>query len=136
MGKNITTFKFHNPSINLYAKDVEESIKFYINNFGFIETFRTPKSGVPDHVELKLDQFTLGVASISSAKLIHGLTVGPRLPRGEIVLWTEDVDGVYDYLVEKGIKSLSKPHTFLGGIRSAWVSDVDGNPVQIVCRLQ
>ena len=129
-------FTFHNPSINLYVKDVEASIKFYITNFGFTETFRTPKSVEPDHVELKLENFTLGVASISSAKSMHGLNVGTGLPKGEVVLWTNDVDGAYNQLIEKGVKGLSKPHTFIDVIRSAWVADIDGNPIQMVCRIQ
>ena len=35
--------KFHNPKINLYVKNIEQSVKFYTSNFGFIKSFRTPK---------------------------------------------------------------------------------------------
>lgn len=114
---------------------MKESEQFYIDNFGFTESFRTPKTGDPIHVELTLGQFILGVASISSAESMHNLKVGTGLPRCEVVLWTDDTDLAYSSLIEKGIISLSKPHTFLDTVRSAWVSDPDGNPIQLVSKV-
>ncbi|MFW9928931.1 MAG: VOC family protein [Candidatus Thorarchaeota archaeon] len=132
----MSTFTFYNPQVNLYVKDVAESVQFYINNFGFIETFRTPKSGNPVHVELKLDQFILGLALISAAEDMHGLKVGTGLPKCEIVVWTQDVDIAYKALLEKGVPSISEPHTFLNTLRSAWIADPDGNLVQIVSKIE
>ncbi len=127
------TIKFTNPSINYYVADVESAARYYIDHFGFVETFRTPKQGRPDHVELRLDSLTLGLASKESAQTMHGLPLGPGgSPRAELVVWTEDVDQAYAMLLEQGIPSVSAPHDFLGSLRSAWVMDPDGNPVQIV----
>lgn len=98
-------------------------------------TFRTPEHGTPIHIELRLDAFKLGVASVKAATSDHGLK--PRLSGRpvEIVLWTNDVDGDHTRLTEAGVRSLSPPHDFLSGhLRAAWLSDPDGNPIQLVQR--
>ncbi len=125
---------FRNPQVNLYVQNVETSARFYRDLFGFSEAFRTPKDGVPIHVELRLGQLTLGVASIESARHLHGLDVSAGSPRAEVVLWVDDVDQAFVALKVKGAKPLSPPHDFIGTMRAAWVADPDGNPVQIVAR--
>jgi hypothetical protein len=54
---------FKSPLINLYSRDLPRAAAFY-SELGFVETFRTPASGEPSHVELKLDGFTFGIATI------------------------------------------------------------------------
>jgi catechol 2,3-dioxygenase-like lactoylglutathione lyase family enzyme len=124
---------FRNPAINVYSRDVVRLVTFY-QGLGFRETFRTPKSGPPDHVELALDGFTIGIASVEAAIADHGLN--PRLDGRpvEIVLWTDDTDGEYARLTAAGAPSLSAPHDWLSDLRLAWVADPDGNPIQLVER--
>jgi uncharacterized glyoxalase superfamily protein PhnB len=38
--------------VNLYTSDIESGLRFYRDLLGFEETFRTPKQGPPEHVEL------------------------------------------------------------------------------------
>ncbi len=52
---------FNDPQVNLYVKDAEVSAGIY-RDFGFKETFRTPKEGVPIKVGLRLGNLTLGSA--------------------------------------------------------------------------
>ena len=59
---------FSAPMINLYSLDVPHTADFYIE-LGFVETFRTPESGEPEHIELALDGFTLGIASIEASRI-------------------------------------------------------------------
>jgi catechol 2,3-dioxygenase-like lactoylglutathione lyase family enzyme len=127
---------FRNPQVNFYVRDVEASVRFYKELFGFVESFRTPPSGTPDHVELRLGGLILGLASTESAQNMHGLSIGSGLPRAEVCLWTDDVDREYETLIARGIESLSSPHDFLGRLRAAWVADPDGNPVEIVAELK
>ena len=48
---------FSSPAINVYSEDVLRLVMFY-EGLGFHETFRTPKEGMPVHVEVSLDGFT------------------------------------------------------------------------------
>lgn len=52
----------------------------------------------------------------------------------EIVVGTEDTDSAIQYLIANGATILSNPHNFLNDLRSGWVQDPDGNPIQIVCK--
>jgi catechol 2,3-dioxygenase-like lactoylglutathione lyase family enzyme len=125
---------FRSPQINLYSRDLPRALAFYAE-LGFVETFRTPASGAPVHIELKLDGFTLGIATIEAAREHHGLH-----PQGEgrwieIVIWTDDTDAAVSKLAAQSVPVLSPAHDFLDGrLRSAWIADPDGNPIQLVQR--
>ncbi|MFN8441303.1 MAG: VOC family protein [Caldilineaceae bacterium] len=125
---------YREPMVNYYVHDVEGIAAFYRENFGFVETFRTPATGVPIHVEVRLGTFVLGFASIEAAKAMHRLPLNPGLPRGEVAMWTDDVDEAFAVLTAKGIRVISPPHNFLETppLRATWVEDPEGNPVQIV----
>jgi len=126
---------FSAPQVNIYAADVARAVAFY-ETLGFVESFRTPRTGPPIHVELGLDGFTIGIAAVSSAVADHGLDLDLSQPgRGmEIVLWTDDVDAAYARLVDAGARPLSEPHDWLETLRVAWVTDLDANPIELVQR--
>ena len=129
------TIKYTDPAVNYYVEDVEAAFRFYTENFGFVETFRTPKQGKPDHVEVSLGPLILGLSSKEAGIRDHNLPLGPHgNPRVELVLWTADVNAAYAALIAKGVPSVSPPHDFLESLRSAWLMDPDGNPVAIVQR--
>jgi catechol 2,3-dioxygenase-like lactoylglutathione lyase family enzyme len=126
---------FGSPMINLYSRDLLRAVAFY-SALGFVETFRTPALGAPLHIELRLDGFTLGIATIEAARENHGLHPEGEGRWIEIVLRTDDTDSAVSALVSKGVRLLSPAHDFLDGkLRSAWVADPDGNPVQLVQRI-
>jgi len=127
-------FAFRDPVVNIYIRDVERVAAFYRENFGFVESFRTPKEGPPAHVELRLGPFVLGLASVEAARAMHGLPLKPGAPRSEIALWTDDVDEVVRALRAKGVAVISEPHTFVETVRAAWLLDPEGNHIQVVCR--
>lgn len=119
------------PMINLYSRDVARAVSFYAD-LGFVETFCTPTSGPPAHVELQLDGFTLGIATVDAARG-HGLDPSGDGRWIEIVLWTDDTDAAVSALTARGAPLLSPAHAFLDGrLRSAWIADPDGNPIQLV----
>jgi uncharacterized glyoxalase superfamily protein PhnB len=121
---------FSNPAMNVYTRNVVRLVTFY-ESLGFRETFRTPQDGVPVHVELVLDGFTIGIASVDAAIADHGLDPNLGGRPIEIVLWTTDADGDYARLLASGAPPLSPPHDFLTNLRLAWVADPDGNPIQL-----
>jgi catechol 2,3-dioxygenase-like lactoylglutathione lyase family enzyme len=119
------------PMINLYSRDLARAVSFYAD-LGFVETFRTPTSGPPAHIELQLDGFKLGIATVEAARG-HGLRPSGDGRWIEIVLWTDDTDAAVNALTAKGAPLLSPAHDFLDGrLRSAWIADPDGNPIQLV----
>lgn len=125
---------FRSPMINLYSRDLSRAAAFYAK-LGFAETFRTPETGEPVHIELTLDGFTLGIATLQAAREHHGLRPEGEGRWAEIVLWTDDTDAAVKALVAGGAPLLSPAHDFLDGeLRAAWVADPDGNPIQIVQR--
>lgn len=122
---------FKSPMINLYSRDVARAMSFYAD-LGFVETFRTPPSGPPAHIELQLNGFKLGIATVEEARG-HGLSPSGDGRWIEIVLWTDDTDAAVSALTAKGVPLLSPAHDFLDGrLRSAWIADPDGNPIQLV----
>jgi len=126
---------FRNPQINIYSHDVMRLVKFY-EGIGFRESFRSPRNGEPDHIELALDQVKIGIASVAAATRDHALSPNLSGHSMEIVLWNDDTDAAYARLVAAGSPPLSPPHDFLGFLRVAWVADPDGNPIQLVHRVK
>ena len=127
------TFKNH--LFNIYTSDIEKALQFYHGLVGFTETFRVPKLGPPDHVDMELGVLKLGVSTLEALKRDHGLSGGGGPPRAEVVLWVKDVDAAYSWMRARGVPSLSPPHDFAEVLRGAWVGDPDGNPVQMVARV-
>jgi lactoylglutathione lyase len=93
--------------VNVYTRDIEAGMRFYLDLLGFSETFRTPKEGVPEHVEFEL---------------------------GALVVWVDDVDTAFGELVAAGVRVVQPPHT-TGDNRSALLRDPDGNLVEIVAKV-
>jgi catechol 2,3-dioxygenase-like lactoylglutathione lyase family enzyme len=126
--------KFSAPLINLYSRDLPRAVAFY-SELGFVESFRTPALGEPSHIQLKLDGFSLGIATVEAAREHHGLHPEGERRWIEIVVWTDDTDAAVNALVAKGAPLLSPAHDFLDGrLRAAWIADPDGNPIQLVQR--
>jgi catechol 2,3-dioxygenase-like lactoylglutathione lyase family enzyme len=126
---------FRNPQVNTYVRDVEACVRFYTEALGFVETFRTPETGPPAHVEVRLGGLILGFADIEATRQMHGLDVDAGPKRAEVAVWTDDVDAAFARLVAVGATPLSPPHNFIGRLRAAWVADPDGGPVQLVTEL-
>jgi uncharacterized glyoxalase superfamily protein PhnB len=132
---NDMAIRFTTPAINYYVENVDVAAQFYIEHFGFIETFRIPQQGAPVHIEITLGSFVLGIESQESGQTMQGFPLEPGgFPHAELALRTEDVDEAYAMLMEKGVVSISAPHNLLPSLRVAWIMDPDGNPVRIVTR--
>jgi catechol 2,3-dioxygenase-like lactoylglutathione lyase family enzyme len=125
---------FRTPHVVLFSENLPRAAAFY-SGLGFTETFRVPAEGEPIHVDLTLDGFTLGIASVASTRADHGLDPVPRGQRAAVILWTDDTDAAFAELTANGAPALAPPHEWLGRLLIAWISDPDGNPVQIVQQL-
>jgi catechol 2,3-dioxygenase-like lactoylglutathione lyase family enzyme len=122
---------FREPQVVLFSPDVPRAAAFY-KSLGFEEVFRTPATGEPIHVDLVLDAYRIGIASVASTRDDHGLDPVATGQRAAVVLWTDDVPTAYAELVSVGALGLHPPHEWLGRLLIAWLADPDGNPVQLV----
>ena len=125
---------FRRPQVILFSSNLPRAVAFY-TSLGFGETFRVPVDGDPIHVDLALDGYTIGIASVASTRDDHGLNPVAEGQRAAVILWTDDVRTAYKTLVDAGAPALAAPHRWLERLLIAWVADPDGNPVQIVQRL-
>jgi lactoylglutathione lyase len=122
--------------VNLYTSDIESSLHFYRDLFGFAETFRTPVEGTPEHVELSLNGFTVGLGSVEAARRVHGVEPAPGSPAMVLVLWTDDIDTSFAALAAEGVPVVQAPHNTGNNNRNALLRDPDGNLVEIVAKLR
>jgi lactoylglutathione lyase len=121
--------------VNLYTRDIEAGIRFYRDLLGFTETFRTPTEGVPEHIELRSNGFTVGLGTVEAAKNVHGVEAAPGSPAMVLVVWTDDVDTAYRQLEAAGVPAVQPPHNTGNNNRNALLRDPDGNLVEIVAKV-
>lgn len=121
--------------VNLYTRDIEAGLHFYRDLLGFTETFRTPAEGIPSHIELRLDGFTIGLGTVEAAKRVHGVDAAPGSPAMVLVVWTDDVDSAHRELVAAGVPVVQPPHNTGNNNRNALLRDPDGNLVEIVAKV-
>ena len=121
--------------VNLYTADIEAGLRFYRDLLGFEETFRTPKEGVPTHVELKLNGSMIGLGTVEAARRVHRVDASPGAPAMAIVVWADDVDAAFAQLRAAGVPVLQEPHDTGNENRSALLRDPDGNLVEIVSKV-
>ncbi len=67
------TLTFHGGQSNYYVQGVERMAAFYREAFGFQETYRTPPAGTPEHIELRLGSYLIGLSSLEAGRRIHHL---------------------------------------------------------------
>ena len=120
--------------VNLYIRDIEAGIHFYRDLLGFKETFRTPREGTPEHVELTLNGFGVGLGTVEAAKKVHGVDPTPGSPAMVLVVWTDDVDKSFEGLTSAGTPVVQPPHDTGSSNRNALLRDPDGNLVEIVAK--
>ena len=120
--------------VNLYTRDIEAGLRFYRDLLGFNETFRTPADGIPEHVELRANGFTVGLGSVEAARRVHGVEAAPGSAAMVLVVWTHDVDAAFAQLVAAGVPVVQPPHDTGNNNRNALLRDPDGNLVEIVAK--
>lgn len=120
---------------NLYAEMPERLAAFY-SGLGMTETFRFPAAGFPEHIEVTVSGFTLGLTSKEAMLRLAGLQVGSGPPQSEVVLWCEDVENQFARAQELGGRPVRSPQVFNDRILAAWVEDPEGNRVKLVSLVQ
>lgn len=115
-------------------QDLPRVVAFYAR-LGFTETFRVPTEGEPIPVDLTLDGYKIGIASVASTRDDHGLDPVAEGQRAAVILWTDDTAAAFAELTANGAPALAAPHKWLDRMLIAWTADPDGNPIQIAQHL-
>ena len=126
---------FASAFVNLYTRDISAGVRFYKDLLGFRETFRAPKEGPLEHIELMLNGFGLGLGTVEAAKRVHGVDPSPGSPAMVLVVWTDDVDRAFRTLTAAGAPVVQPPHDSGNSNRNALLRDPDGNLVEIVAKV-
>ena len=127
--------RFSAPQVVLFSADVPRAAAFY-SSLGFREVFRVPTDGEPIHVDLELDGYRLGLASVESTRDDHGLDPVAEGQRAAVVLWTDDTAAAYEAVTAAGAPAIAAPHVWLDRLFIAWTADPDGHPLQLVQSLR
>ena len=97
---------------------------------GFTETFRYPREGPPQHVELRLGSTTIALSSYD-ALVDYGLPPATLGTPFELAVRADDVDRATEQLRAAGVPVLREPWDASNGQRVAYVTDPDGNRVHL-----
>ena len=97
-----------------------------------VEHRHRPAPVLLDAVDVELDGYRIGIASVASTRGDHGLDPVAEGQRAAVVLWTDDTVAAYEAVTKGGAPALAAPHEWLGRLLIAWTADPDGNPIQIV----
>lgn len=120
--------------VNVFTHDIQRALDFYQGVLGLPESFRTPKAGAPEHVEMAAGGFVLAISTAEAARRVHGLDVETGRPAMSLVFWVDDVDATFDAVTAAGAAALSAPHDAGNNNRNAVVRDPDGTLVEFVAK--
>jgi catechol 2,3-dioxygenase-like lactoylglutathione lyase family enzyme len=122
--------------VNLFCADVDRCLRFY-KALGLDEAFRAPSGGPIEHVEVEAAGIRIGLTSARVANDLVDLGVDAAgSPSTEVVLWSEDTDGLYHRALAAGATSVVEPMDSPDRrLRYAWVRDPDGHQVKFVQKL-
>lgn len=120
--------------VNVFTHDIQRSLDFYQGTLGLSETFRAPREGVPEHVEMAAGGFVVAISSAEAALRVHGLEVEVGRPAMTLVFWVDDVDETHAAAVAAGAPSVTAPYDAGNDNRNAVVRDPDGTLVEFVAK--
>ena len=117
--------------ICLFVKDFKGSLQFYTEKFGFKVKRLQPDEEHANYAEFDFNGTSItlwekkGLLEVLDRKHIdgdgHHFMIAIKVPT------VEDVDQIYEELMDNGVTSLKEPTTFEFGSRAMYVSDHEGN---------
>jgi catechol 2,3-dioxygenase-like lactoylglutathione lyase family enzyme len=121
----------------VYAADVDRSVRFYCDLFGFEVVYRFPPEGELEFAFLRLEPLGIGVVSREAPERLLGRSPADGSPpRFELCIYADDVDRAADDLVRGGATLIVPPTDQPWGERLLFTEDPDGNPIQVTMRLE
>lgn len=120
--------------VNVFTHDIAAALGFYQGVLGLPESFRTPREGTPEHVEMKAGGFVLAISTAEAARRVHGIDAEPGRPAMSLVFWVDDIDAVFDAAMSAGAPPVTEPHDAGNNNRNAVVRAPDGTLVELVAK--
>ena len=115
----------------IHCADLERSLHFYRDEFGFTLKFRWPDDGPLEFAYLVRDGSGLGLGRPNGDD--YGLPVRTGLPATFVLCtYVDDLDALYTKLLERGVRGLAEPKDRPWGERIAYVQDPDGYPILVI----
>jgi uncharacterized glyoxalase superfamily protein PhnB len=118
--------------VNVFTHDIDAALSFYQGVLRLPETFRTPREGTPEHVEMTAGGFVLALSTAEAAQRVHGLDAEVGRHAMSLVFWVDDVDEAFDAVTAGGAPTVTAPHDTGNDNRNAVVRDPDGTLVELV----
>src|SRR5680860_787918 len=97
---------FRTPQVILFSENLPRAIAFY-TRLGCAETFQVPLDGEPIHVDLTLDGYKIGIASVSSTRDDHGLDPFPKASGRPSSSGPNDTAAAFAELTAEGAPALA-----------------------------
>ena len=125
---------FREPFPILHVADVERSVRFYVECFGFELSFRFPDDGELEFAFLKLGETGIGIGSTAAPDL-------PDWPDGretgsfQLCIYAEDTDAAAERLRALGVRQVTAPRAMPWGEKLAFFEDPDGNLIHVTAML-
>ena len=126
---------FREPFPILHVSDVERSVRFYTESFGFEVAFRFPDEGALEFAFLKLGETGIGI----------GRAVPPPLPDWpasqplgsfQLCIYADDTDAAAERLRALGVRQVTAPREMPWGEKLAFFEDPDGNLIHVAAVLE
>lgn len=120
--------------VNVFTHDIQIALEFDQGVLGLTESFRPPRDGVPEHVQIMAGGFVLAISTAEAAQRVHGVDVETGRADMSLVFWVDDVDATFDAVTAAGGSTLTAPHDTGNNNRTAVVRDPDGTLVEFVAK--
>lgn len=120
--------------VNVFTQDIQAALAFYQGVLQLPETFRTPREGTPEHVEMSAGGFILALSTVEAARRVHGLDPEVGRTAMSLVFWVDDVYAAFDVATAAGAPAVTAPHDTGNDNRNAVVRDPDGTLVELVAK--
>jgi catechol 2,3-dioxygenase-like lactoylglutathione lyase family enzyme len=125
---------FREPFPILHVRDVERSVRFYEECFGFELAFRFPDDGPLEFAFLKLGETGIGIGS-TAAPPVPDWPAERATGSFQLCIYAEDVEAAAVRLEAHGAHRLTEPRAMPWGEKLAFFEDPDGNLLHVTAVL-
>ena len=120
----------------VYVKNVETTLAFYVNAFGFMQKFITPEK---DYGELETGGTTLAFASHTVAEY-NGIAIEKRKPEAlpspfEITFVADDLESAWKQAIDAGAEIVKEPTQKPWGQTVGYLRDINGFLVEMCTKI-